>query len=95
MFLSVFVADCVISVAGTEFEYIIWMNVCFYTCRTMAQKVSCPPLRVEGTDSILGQSVGFMVDKVALEQALGTLRYYLVKYYSTNAAQSYSSTYYS
>jgi len=39
--------------------------------------------------------VGFMVDKVALEQALGTLRYYLVKYYSTNAAQSYSSTYYS
>ena len=71
------------------------MNVCFYTCRTMAQWVSCLPVTVEGTDSIPGQSMGFMVHKVALVQALRALRYYLVKCHSTNAAQSYSSTYYS
>ena len=61
----------------------------------LAQRVSCLPLTMEGTDSIPGQSVGFMVDKVALKQAFRVLGYYLVKRNSTNAAQSCSSTYYS
>jgi hypothetical protein len=49
---------------------------------------------MEGTDSIPGQPVGFMVNKIALEQALRALKHYLVKCHSTNASQS-SSTYYS
>lgn len=44
----------------------------------MAHWVSCLPLTVDGTDSIPGQSVGFIADRVALKQALRALGYYLV-----------------
>jgi len=39
----------------------------------MAQEVSCLPLTVMCTDSIPGQSVGFEMDKVAMQQALRAL----------------------